>query len=191
MHFLTTSCFICPISLHLPDNIQQSEEGQYVPFLDTEISIDSDGDLLSRYYRKPQKKNITLHQLSHHPENTKTEVIKNFYRTAEEVSIGPGNTEYSCEIVDNLLRRNGYSNPRSVHQTAKNNRVKTAKNQQELTPLRIGYVSEQVSNKIRNYIKRSKLPIRPIFLPGNKLRTMFVKSRPWELGYSKVCAKQP
>ena len=54
--------------------------------------------------------------------------------------IGPGYTEYSCEIVDNLLRRNGYSNPRSVHKTAKNNRGKTIKNQQELTPIRIGYV---------------------------------------------------
>ena len=35
--------------------------GDYIPFLGTSVSIDMGGGLKFRYYRKSQKKNITLH----------------------------------------------------------------------------------------------------------------------------------
>ena len=37
----------------------------YVPFLDAEFFVDDDGVLQTRYYRKPQKKSITMHVKSH------------------------------------------------------------------------------------------------------------------------------
>ena len=40
------------------------------------------------------------------------------------------------------------------------------------------YISDEVSNKIRNFIRKSKLNLRVIFLPGRKLRNVFCFSRP-------------
>ena len=51
---------------------------------------------------------------------------------------------------------------------------------QDKIPLKIKFISEKVSNKIKNQIKRCRLPIRPIFTPGDKLRSSFVRSRPWD-----------
>ena len=60
--------------------------GDYTPFLGTSICIDTEGSLSYRYYRKSQKKNITLHAKSHHRLRTKVEVAKNFYKTVEKSS---------------------------------------------------------------------------------------------------------
>ena len=51
----------------------------------------------------------------------------------------------------------------------------------------LDYVSENVCKKIRNYIKKSKLNIRVIFLPGRKLRNVFCTSRPYDY---KKCLNQ-
>ena len=61
----------------------------------------------SIYHRKSQKKNITLHRNSHHPESTKIETIPNFYRTAEHMSTGTQEEEQSRVIIDNLLDKMG------------------------------------------------------------------------------------
>ena len=42
------------------DNVQS-----FIPFLGTQIKI-SDGAVMSKFYRKPPKKNIVLHARSHH-----------------------------------------------------------------------------------------------------------------------------
>ena len=88
--------------------------GAYVPFLDTEIRIDNEGKVSSRYYRKPQNKGITLNAMSHHPASTKEAVVNNYYNTADAVSSGPEENEYSMCIVDKILVNNGYSKPRQM-----------------------------------------------------------------------------
>ena len=66
-----------------------------------------------KFYRKHQKRDITLHYSSHHPLKMKVAVIKSFYRTAEESS-SPEFVEEFFQVVDHLLRCNGYSNPREL-----------------------------------------------------------------------------
>ena len=157
------------------------EPGNFVPFLDTEIKIDPGGVLVSRYYRKPQNKGIILHAKSHHPQATKEEVLKNFYKTAEGVSSGPDETRHSIGIVDDLAKKNGYrpGNP-ATQQTARRRRRST----EYRAPLKLPYISEEVSSKIRQYIKRKKLAVRPIFTPGRTLSQRFCQSRPLD---KKVC----
>ena len=155
------------------------EENQFVPFLDTEIKIESDGTLVTRYFRKPQNKGIILHSRSHHPESTKSEVLKNFYRTAVEVSSGPEELQHSLNIVDELARGNGYQ-PRGSGPTNRPNRKRKKKKEGYRAPLKLPYISELVSQKIRSYIKQRKLPIRPIFTPGRTLKDMFCRSRPFD-----------
>ena len=83
------------------------QDNTYVPFLDAELFVDDVGVLHTRYYRKPQKKSITLHVKSHHLSSTKTEMVRNYYRTAQTIASGPEELQYSMEIVDGLLRKNG------------------------------------------------------------------------------------
>ena len=54
------------------------ENSHFVPFLGTAVRIEENGEISFKYYRKTQKKNITLHFRSHHPMKTKVEVVKNF-----------------------------------------------------------------------------------------------------------------
>ena len=51
-------------------------------------------------------------------------------------------------------------------------------------PLKLPYVSEEVSNKIRTYIKRTKLAVRPIFTSGRTLSRRFCQSRPLD---KRIC----
>ena len=143
--------------------------------------IEEGGTVKSRYYRKPQKKDITLHQNSHHPGPTKVATIRNFYRTAEIMSTGPQEAEYSRVMIDKLLNKNGYMNPRNhLHTRSTRTRNVNRTNKKHLTILKIAYISEYTSNRIRNTIKTSGLPIRPIFIPGRKLKDVFVRSRPYD-----------
>ena len=87
------------------------DDQQYVAFLDTEIKVDIDNCIPSRYYRKPQNKGIILNYKSHHQLSTKETVAKNYYKTAVDVSSGPTEREHSLAIVDGILSQNGYLNP--------------------------------------------------------------------------------
>ncbi len=89
----------------------ESEE-TFTPFLSTQIRLDTEGNIHSKFYRKKQKKRITIHFLSHHSFQTKVEVIKQFYKTAEASSSSSEYAEESKAEIDHLLRCNGYSNPR-------------------------------------------------------------------------------
>ena len=80
------------ISEQDPDHLLKWEidfpenSSDFVPFLGTAIRIEDDGEISHKYYRKSQKKNITLHFNSHHSLKTKVEVVKNFYITADKSS---------------------------------------------------------------------------------------------------------
>ena len=87
-------------------------EESFDPFLSTQIRVDEDGIIHSNFVRKKQKKDITLHYLSHHSFKTKVQTIKEFYRTAEASSSSPEYTEGPKVVIDRLLRCNGYDNPR-------------------------------------------------------------------------------
>ena len=98
------------ISQQDPDNLLKWEvdfpksNSDFVPFLGTAIRIKEEGEISYKFYRKSQKKNITLHFKSHHALKTKVEVVRNFYITAEKSSSSPELAEESKHIIDNLLR---------------------------------------------------------------------------------------
>ena len=152
------------------------KDNTYFPFLDTELFVDDDGVLHMRYYRKPQKKSITLHVKSHHLSSTKTEMVRNYYRTAQTIASGPEELQHSMEIVDGLLRKNGYSNPRNL--IKKVNQKKKQTNNVSRPILELPYISDRISAQIRNHCKKLKIHARIIFKPGSKLTKHFCNSRP-------------
>ena len=157
--------------------VEFPEGGTYVPFLDTEVRIDNQGGVSSRYYRKPQNKGITLNAKSHHPTSTKEAVVNNYYNTASIVSSGPDEREYSINLVDKLLIKNGYNKPRQMIKPKKQQAKKETK---RLATLTLPYTSDKDANRIRNYIKSNKMPIRPVFTPGKTLAQTFCRSRPFD-----------
>ena len=107
--------------LHWEEDYPDNEK--FIPFLDTSIKIDNHGILHHKYYRKPQKKDITLNWNSHHPMGTKIETAKNFHKTATTCSSHPEYLTESLNRVDQLLAHNDYPttgkplHPRNLHAT--------------------------------------------------------------------------
>ena len=153
----------------------------FTPFLGTQIMIDQDGDVHYKYYRKEQKKQISLHFKSHHPLKTKVEVAKNMYKTADISSSSLEYREESYGVVDYLLRCNGYANPRELI-TARIPSVSTRLKDPEakMIYMKLPYLSEDISRDILRFIKSKELPITVIFLPGRRLRDLLCSSRPYD-----------
>ena len=163
------------------------EPGQFTPFLDSEIKIEPDGTLQYRYYRKPQKKNITIHVNSHHPLSTKIETVKNFYITAAICST-PEYVVSSQQKIDNL-QNNGYTNcnPREFS-TQRLPKPRGQLSSSKLVCLKLPYISEQLSHEIRQFVVSHDIPVRLILTPGTniiyiyiyKLKDLVCSSRPYD-----------
>ena len=151
---------------------------EYVPFLGSQIRVDTDGSISHKFYRKSEKKNITLHYNSHHPLKTKVEVVRNFYKTAERSSSLQELAEESSTVIDHLLRCNGYANPRLFRETNVRRPKLEGVKKDETVCLKVPYISEFVSYVILRFAKRRGLKISVTFTPGRKLQDIFCKSRP-------------
>ena len=157
-----------------------SSPDQFIPFLGTQIRINSEGGLEYKYYRKEQKKQITLNYKSHHPMKTKVEVARNFYKTANISSSSPEHVEESYRVIDKLLQNNGYPNPRQfIDYQLKGTRVSKDPDTNTVN-LKLPYISEDITNQILKFINNKRLPITVIFLPGIKLKDLFCASRPYD-----------
>ena len=150
----------------------------FVPFLNTELRIEPDGSVTSRLYRKPQQKDVTLHKNSCHPESVKNNTLANLYSEAEKISSGPQEREHSFKILDDVLTKNGYRDPRNHQkQRRRTNRSTTPDNR---TVLNLDFISDSISNRIRNHIKQNNLPIKVTFSPARKLRNILCNNRPYD-----------
>ena len=119
-------------------------------------------------------------------------MVRSYYRTAQTTASGPEELQHSMEILDGLLRKNGYSNHRD-HIKIGNQQKKDANNVNR-SILELPYIpdSDRISAQIRNYCEKLKIHERVIFKPGSKLRTHFCNSRPhdkWKcfVTYNKRC----
>ena len=128
---------------------------------------------MSKFYKKPQKKNIVLHARSHHYLKIKVETAKNFYYTAENSSTTPEFVEESLQVVDKLLRYNGYKNPRDLRTSKQGvSSVYDKDKEHTLVHLKLPYMSEAISKQIVKFVRKQKLPVKVIFTPGRKLRVI-------------------
>ena len=171
-----------------------SSTDQFIPFLGTQIRINEEGKLESKYYRKEQKKQITLNFRSHHPMKTKVEVARNFYKSANISSSSPELKEESYKVVDTLLSNNGYPDPRQFIEYRMKGRGAIPPAEQRSVTLKLPYMSEEISSRITKFIRSKKLPITVVFLPGIKLKDLFCASRPHDkrqctLTSCQICPK--
>ena len=153
----------------------------YTPFLNIEAKIREDGNIDTRLYRKPQKKLLTLNSNSHHPTAVKHHTVANMYETADMVSSSEHNKKHSESMVDELLLNNGYSNRAlGAIKTNKNKkRVKKSTNENiRVATLKIPYLSDQCTARIKRAAAVHKIPLRVVTTPGRKLKHLLTSSRP-------------
>ena len=164
------------------DYPEQKED--YTPLLNVEIKIDRDGTLNTRLFRKPQKKLLTLYASSHHPTSIKEQTVANMYKTANDVSSCENNKQHSEKMVDELLTNNGYQHRvleklKSTSKT-KRKRKKTASADSGIrkSTLKIPYLSDQCTARIKQAAAKHKIPVRVVSTPGLKLKNILTSSRP-------------
>ena len=73
-------------------------------------------------------------------------------------------------MVDKLLEKNGYNQPRPMYKPRKQ---QSKKEVLTLATLTLPYTNDKDADRIRNYIKFNKVPVRPVFTPGKTLAQTF------------------
>ena len=138
------------------------------------------------FFRKPQKKLLTLHADSHHCAGTKQATVLSMYHTAESVSSNEENIVHSCGMVDKLLLNNGYTSKVIKNIKEKGKKRKNCKKKRDglrnqqgtYSVLKLPYINDVTSRKFKQAIKSSGLPVRLIETPGQNLRGLLTDSRP-------------
>ena len=154
----------------------------FVPFLNVEVKIERDGMVSTHLFRKPQKKLLTLNANSHHPNSIKEHTAANMYSTAENVSSNDANKLHSKKMVDALLQSNGYDKRvlAQIKQKRKNkiSQPTKKKNGAKNSTLKIPFLSDNCTTRIKRAAEKFKLPIRVVTTPGIKLKNVLTSSKP-------------
>ena len=65
----------------------------------------------------------------------------------------------SFSILDRLMTRNGYQTPRNYSNRRRNsNSIGNRNRDDNRTVLKLDFISDSISNRIRNHIKQNNLP---------------------------------
>ena len=155
----------------------------FVPFLNAEVRISREGDIETRLYRKPQKKLLTLNQNSHHPTSVKEHTVVNMYKTAESIASNTENKKYSERMVDELLINNGYKEKtlqriKQQQDQKKLRRKKKQRDDEKRAVLKIPFLSDKCTSRIKQAAIKHNIPVRVVTTPGMKLKNMLTSSKP-------------
>ena len=102
------------------------------------------------------------------------------YKTAETIASNTENKQHSIKMVDELLKNNGYNNRvlEQIKTRSKNKIPKKRKNTGKSSTLKMPYLSDQCTAKIKCAAEKYKLPVRVITTPGLKLKNILTASKP-------------
>ena len=78
------------------------------------------------------------------------------------MSTGPAEIQHSCNIVDSLLEKNGYKNPRAHRQSSLARKKNGKSKGKPLIPLKIKYIYQSIP--VTGYETASKSQVYPFVL---------------------------
>ncbi|EYC44647.1 hypothetical protein Y032_0455g1773 [Ancylostoma ceylanicum] len=133
--------------------VDEPSRDRFLPFLNTNARICS-GKTDIRWYRKPSSKNIILHSRSAHHTHMEVNVVRNLVKTSERVATS---TSENDEPIQHILFENGYNSGETTTW-----RPSSAPDGIALVP---PYPNNHHAKRINAVVKRSRLPVRLIFLP--------------------------
>ncbi|EYC42711.1 hypothetical protein Y032_0521g2875 [Ancylostoma ceylanicum] len=157
---------------------REKPKNDWLPFLNVQVHIRG-GSRVTKWYRKPNNKNIIVHCRSAHPQQMKRAVVKNMFRTAAEVCSGEAERKESIALAKHIAASNGYkvggSNARSRRLQAP--RSKSPK--KDKIPFKLPFVSDEVSTAIRRCLRKVNLDslVTVVDLPPDNLKRQLVRNR--------------
>ncbi|EYB84864.1 hypothetical protein Y032_0308g2042 [Ancylostoma ceylanicum] len=165
---------------------RETAHDDWLPFLNTQLRL-SKGMVHVKWYRKESSKNIILHAKSAHPVTVKRAVIRNMFKTATEVCSGEAERQKSKSLASVIMRENGYISRRQDQQRKVRKENKTDVCGKKL-PLCIPFISDRVSNAIRQCLVRAQLQddVVLVNIPNDNIRKQLVRNRL----YDRTCLSQ-
>ncbi|EYC22539.1 hypothetical protein Y032_0017g3411 [Ancylostoma ceylanicum] len=157
----------------------------WLPFLNTQLRL-SNGMVQVKWFRKESSKNIILHARSAHPVPVKRAVIRNMFKTAIEVCSGEAERQESKSLASIIMRENGYVSQKQQQRKTTNARKTHAYGKR--LPLCIPFVSDRISNAIRQCLIRAQLQddVVLVNIPNDNIKRQLVRNRL----YDRTCLSQ-
>ena len=152
--------------LELPD------DSGFLPILDTQIRIETDGHITHKLFTKKASKHLFLHYQSHHSTALKKSVVQNEFQRAIQCSSIAHRTE-AILTTQTKLRRNGYptswTNPeprKQQHARRKPTHPGT------LFTLTIPFISDAFNYSIKHILRKHNIPARLVNKRNTTLRQL-------------------
>ena len=162
--------------------MERSDVTGMLPFLDTVITVNSNGSYSTELYFKPMAAPIILHYDSAHPVKTKTSVLISQLKRAVRLSSTQAAKERSLNKIRDLFLRNGYPKrliDKHIHQIGQNNNSNKRpknKNSQNETYMKLPFIDDDLARKIASATRASGLSMRVAWTNKQTLRNTLVRS---------------
>ena len=163
-------------SQHIKLTRERPRDG-WLPYLNTQIHL-SDGTVRVKWYRKETSQNIILHAKSAHPIAVKRAVIRNMFKTVNEICTGNEELVESRKLAREIAQSNGYSFPRKRSRRTRRPIVDQNSHSNKL-PLCLPFISDKVSAAIKQCIVHAQLQndVMLINISNDNLKIHLVRNR--------------
>ena len=165
--------------------IEHSGGGSGVPFLDTLVTVETQGGhtkIETELYIKPTNSGIILHYQSAHPTLTKHNMARDQFARAIKNSSRMDKEKKSIAKIWALLLENGYPKhllERLLREARQKVRAPTSARGRGIESdgyLCLPYVDEQLLCKVKSKVKKSGLNVKVAWQNKEKLKNMLVRS---------------
>ncbi|EYB97660.1 hypothetical protein Y032_0139g2148 [Ancylostoma ceylanicum] len=125
----------------------------WLAYLNTQIHL-SNGLIKVKWYRKASAKNIIVHAESAHPTAVKRAVVRNMFKTANQVCTGEAERQESLRLARHIAKSDGYTTPqRPRKRPVTNSNISNANK----LPLCLPFVSDEATAELRRCLVRAQL----------------------------------
>ena len=140
---------------------QKTPNGHALSLLDFKVTISKEGKSSFEFYKKAAKKPLFVHHQSALPQKSKINFIHNERKRIEDRCSTNSTSEKHQQILDNILRLNGY--PENNINQSKHSQRQQKEPQSvntEWSYLKIPYISDRLNHKITNIFQKEGIPLR-------------------------------
>ena len=162
-------------------SLEHTGDTPSIPFLDTSVSITQDNTIATELYIKPTHSGILLHYSSAHPTSTKEAIAFSQMNRALRVSSTSTGSSQGMKKIAEMLGKNDY--PTHTIEKSKKRATERSRTQQHRKKndhrdgiLRLPYISDEVSRKVRKIVQKSGLNVRIAQGSGPTLRSILTRS---------------
>ena len=136
-----------------------------------------------KWYRKEATRNILIHAKSAHPATMKSAVIRNMFRTVNEICTGNAELQESRTLARTITKSNGYSIPQRRHNRRRDYSTTPQNQNENKIPLCLPFISDVVSTAIKKCIVNAQLEndVRLVNIPNDNIKKQLIRNRLYDV----------